>query len=822
MLEKEAPEGRTRKERASKLRNAGESQVKDNYIPLKIEDIKQSIEIPVKQIDKQSLETIVKKGTKRASKRKYSRKTEAEKESSLKKTERKSRGTKKEKEFIIPSSSLKKDGYELVITEKPQAAEKIAHALSDSGRINKKTTPNKVAYYEISREGKKIVIGCAVGHLFTLRENKGSQKNGSNIPTFDISWVPNWQLAKRQNDFSKRYYDTLQKLSKEAGSLTVATDYDIEGEVIGLNVVRFLCGQKDASRMKFSTLTNDELNEAYEKKFKTLSWGQAIAGETRHFLDWFYGINLSRALMAAIKTTGTFKIMSIGRVQGPALHLIVEKEKEIQAFKSTPYWQIFITLPIGGPKNSEKSIELKHNRDITNKSDLEKFENLKGQKVSVETKKSEQILPPLPPFNLTTLQTEAYRLYNITPTRTLQIAQSLYLGGLISYPRTSSQKLPDSIAYRKILDKLAEQYLGDEKKHLIKRQRPIEGKKTDPAHPSIYPTGESNVVVSEQEKKIYDLIVKRFLSLFCDDAKIDNKTIRATLEGNEKESLEFTTRGAEIKQKAWLSIYPIKMEEREVPDINGTFVIENSRIEEKETQPPKRYSPASILSQLEKRNLGTKATRASILETLYDRGYIKEQSIQATPLGISLVNTLEKYSPIIIDEKLTRHFEKEMESIETAQKGLLEKEKTTIEEAKKSITEIIIQFKKNEDKIGKDLVNATRELHSQEKAANTLEITCPKCNEGKLAVTYSPKNKKYFIACNAYPKCKNTYSLPPGNIKKLDKNCTECNFPMMMRLMSGKRPWIFCFNPECPSRKNKENREGENKEETNDNQSQDE
>ena len=149
--------------------------------------------------------------------------------------------------------------------------------------------------------------------------------------------------------------------------MTVATDYDVEGEVIGFNYVRFICGQKDASRMKFSTLTSDELNESYENKSPTINWGQAIAGETRHYLDWFYGINLSRALMNAIKSTGKFKIMSIGRVQGPTLNLIVQREKKIQAFESKPYWQVIITI-----KNSH-TFDLKLNKDIFNKEQLQKF-----------------------------------------------------------------------------------------------------------------------------------------------------------------------------------------------------------------------------------------------------------------------------------------------------------------------------------------------------------------------------------------------------------------------------------------------------------------
>ena len=674
---------------------------------------------------------------------------------------------------------MKKNGYELIITEKPQAAMKIASALGKPIKNNFQRVP----YYEINRQGKKIVVACAVGHLFTLKQNTP----GSGVPVFDISWVPNF--IARKNDFTKRYYDTLLRLAKNAGSITVATDYDVEGEVIGLNVVRFICGQKDARRMKFSTLTEKELNKSYDEKAPNLNWGQAIAGETRHYLDWIYGINLSRALMNSLKSIGKFKIMSIGRVQGPTLKIIVEKEKKIQEFKPEQYWQIFIFV-----KNSHE-IELKHNKAISKKSELKNFEILNGKNIQINTKKKEQAIPPNPPFNLTTLQTEAYSFYGITPVRTLQIAQSLYLAGLISYPRTSSQKLPDSIPYKEILEKISEKY---KVKDLIVRKKPVEGKKSDPAHPSVYPTGqENNQILPEDEEKIYNLIEKRFLSLFCDDAIIDNKKIEGEING-----LKFLTTGSSIKKKSWMEIYPIKLKEKELPDLNGEFKIKSVRTEEKQTQPPKRYSPASIISTLEKRNLGTKATRASILETLYNRDYIRERSIEATPLGMSLIETLEKYSPIITDEKLTRNFEKEMELIRRGKNNFLEKEQKVLEEAKKTITKIANQFEKHEKEIGQEILEANINLTNQMKEENTLNI-CPVCGKGNLAITYSKKNRKYFVACNAYPECKTTFSLPPnGLIKNTGKNCEDCKFPMLMRISKGRRPWEFCFNPKCV--KNKE------------------
>jgi len=620
----------------------------------KEEILKKSIEIPVeKPIPK---EEILKGAVEKISYKPTKAETEIIEESPIKnnKKEKRKRNKKtviKEKKYIQPKILLKKNGYEFIITEKPQAALKIASSLGDATQRNF----NKVSYYEVNRNGKKIIVGCAVGHLFTLKQNV----SGSDIPIFDISWIPNY--IARKKDFTKRYYDTILKIAKNAGEITVATDFDIEGEVIGLNIVRYICNQKDANRMKFSTLTKDELNKAYEEKLPTINWGQAIAGETRHYLDWFYGINLSRALMNSIKTTGGFRIMSIGRVQGPALNLIVKKEKEIQSFKPEPFWQAFIKVNDGKNK-----LELKYNKDIFKKSELKKFKKLKGKEVEIETKKTEQILPPNTPFNLTTLQTEAYKFHGITPSNTLRAAQSLYLAGLISYPRTSSQKLPPSLGYQKILKTLAKKYRVEE---LITKKYPIEGKKIDPAHPSIYPTGNMGILSGDDEK-IYNLIVRRFLSLFCDNAIVDKKRISTIVD-----KLSFSANGSQIRKKAWMEIYPSKLKENEIKDMQGKAEIIKLRTEEKETQPPKRYSPASIITQLEKKNLGTKATRSSILETLYNRNYIKEKSIEATSLGISLIKTLEKYSPIIIDEKLTREFEDEMEKIREAKKDFEQKEK---------------------------------------------------------------------------------------------------------------------------------------------------
>jgi DNA topoisomerase-1 len=736
------------------------------------EDIKQTVEIPVKQKPSiKELETIEKIGkkSKKLTKRKKTKKTSK-------------KFTKSRVPLKFKEKALKKQGHILVITEKPQAAEKIAAALGN-GKDRKINKPGGVSYYELQRNNKNIIVACAVGHLFSVSQTK----KGTDYPIFDIGWFPNFEV--RKNDFTKKYYNTLNLLVKGASEIIIATDFDVEGEVIGYNIIRFIAKQKDAKRMKFSALTAPEIQKAYDHANSTIEWGQAIAGETRHFLDWLYGINLSRALMNAVKTTGKFKIMSIGRVQGPALHLIVDKEKEIKKFKPTPYWQVFITI-----NNKKETLELKHNKDITKKPELKKFNKLKNKKVEASTKKTKQTITPPTPFNLTTLQTEAYKFHSITPSNTLKVAQKLYLSGLISYPRTSSQKIPEEMKPNEILEKLKKKF--PKLTQYTTRKKPVEGNKTDPAHPAIVPTGTYNKL-EDYDEKIYNLIVKRFISCYCDNAELENKKVEVETEG-----LKFSARGMEILNLGWMSVYPTKIEEKEIKDFNGEVNIDKIRVEEKETKPPKRYSPASILTELEKRNLGTKATRSNILDTLYNRNYIKEKSIQATELGVRLIDSLEKHSEIIIDEKLTREIEKDMDSIKSSKKELNKKQEAIIKKAEEALTKISSDFKKQEKEIGKELNEDNQTLFEQERENNNLHIKCPGCEKGEITIKYTPRFRSYFLACTSYPECKQTFPLPSQSlIKKTEKTCEYCKWPLLLRIKQGKRPWIFCPNPKCESKK---------------------
>ncbi len=754
--------------------------------------------------------------------------------------------------------------YELLVTEKPAAAKKIAEALADGKAI--KESHQGAPYYKITHKDKDIVVVCAVGHLYGLAEK---EKKGWRFPVFDIEWKPVSETSKASK-FTKKYLDAIKKLCKNADSFTIATDYDQEGEVIGLNVIRYICKQKDANRMKFSTLTKPDLVKAYESKSPHIDWGQAEAGETRHFLDWINGINYSRALTSAIKSTGAFKIMSTGRVQGPALKIIVARELEIKAFKPTPFWQIVLTGEHNGQiiiaghqheidreklkeqikviikeikkyitESNQKLIEeiellgdgiirakilIKKKDDILKdieknkceelnkiieeinrtldtdkfwekeKADavIEKTKDQKGARAeNVERKQFNQFAPF--PFDLTTLQVEAYRCFNISPKETLDIAQELYTSGLISYPRTSSQQLPFAIGYEGILSELGKQkQYSDLAEALLKKEKlmPNNGKKTDPAHPAVYPTGIAPKGLEEREVKIYDLIAKRFFATFAEHAV--RETMIIFINCNDE---IFIAKGTRTIEKGWHKFYApyVQLEEVELPNLKQDDKIKVRKIEllSKETQPPRRYTPASIIKELEKRNLGTKATRSEIIETLFQRGYVKGKAIEATDLGISTIETLEKYSPKIIDEELTRHFEIEMDKIRERN----QKKEKILEDAKDAITKIITDFKKHEKEIGSELSKANRATQDE----MTFLGVCPVCKEGNLTIRRGKFGS--FASCNKYPNCKTIFSLPKNAlIKPAKKTCEICSFPKVLAIKKARQPMEFCLNPKCPSK----------------------
>lgn len=674
---------------------------------------------------------------------------------------------------------------ELIISEKPSQAAKIAEALADTKP--KRLTENKVTYYELIHRGRKIYVGCAVGHLFNLKEKN---KRGWIYPILsdEISWFPAYEINK-SSEYTKKYIDILEKLSKKSNIFTVATDFDTEGSVIGFNVIRFIAKKRDGKRMKFSTLTKEELQESYEHALEHLDFPLISSGETRHIVDWIWGINLSRALTLSVKnSTNRFKLLSSGRVQGPTLKILSERELEIQKFKPKPYWELEALGDVHAQHEKGKFWEEKEVKKI--------YEKVKDEKSAVVKKitKKTQLQSPPNPFDLTSLQLEAYRLFRINPKDSLALAQSLYTKAYISYPRTSSNQFPLNMNIKSLLQKIAKQkeYTKLIQELLEKNKtKPNNGKKTDPAHPPIHPTGVEPKKLSDKEHRIYDLIVHRTLATLADPAKRESVSAELDI----KKEL-FIASGIRTVEPGWHKFYGkyATFDEINLPSIKEGDIVKIKKINllSKETQPPKRYTPASIIKELENRNLGTKATRSQILDALYQRNYIIGQSIQVTNLGLKTVQTLEKYCPEILDEEMTRKLEQDMEEIREKK----ETKEKVIDKAENHLSKILKHFKENELKIGKALSEANIETLEQESKIGQ----CPECKEGTLSI----KKGKFglFIACDRYKEgCKTTFSLPSNAlIKPTGKICKECSYPEILVIRRGRRSQSVCLNMDCKTK----------------------
>jgi len=681
--------------------------------------------------------------------------------------------------------------YTLIIAEKPSAAERIAKALDKKSKSVKHENMG-VPYFVAERE-RKIVVVPALGHLYTVTQESGK----SDYPVFNFKWVPR-HLIERGAQRVKLWIDTITKLAADAEVFVNACDYDIEGSLIGYNILNYACGRAEAAkRMKYSTLTNDELEHAFEQLLPTLDFNVVEAGKARHEVDWLYGINLSRALTSAAKqASGRYTTLSTGRVQGPTLRFLVLRENTIACFVPTPYWTIKAQVKIQG-----KLYEAKYEKEtIDNKAEADAIvEECKGKigEVAEIEKKTFKQNPPVP-FDLGTLQSEAYHLFGYNPRRTADMAERLYLDALISYPRTSSQKLPPTINYKSILTsvkrKAAYQKLASELLSL-ERLRPREGKKEDPAHPAVYPTcnvPERKLDVSEH--KLWDLIVRRFMAVFGEPAT--KQSVKAEIDIN---GYSFFLLGCRILEEGWIRFYKpyVRFDEVQLPEIEEGEKIEviNVVYEDKFTKPPPRYNPSSLLRKMEKEGIGTKATRANIIQTLYNRKYIIDESMKVTELGKDVTTVLQKHASTVVSVGLTRELEEKMQQIQNNK----EKRENVLAETINRLKPVLERLKTREETIGQALGEAVRQSSLQERVIGN----CPICETGKLMILRSRKSGKRFVGCSNYFKngCKTSFPLPQqGIIKPTGRACKSCGWSTVIVYRRGRRPWSLCLNPVCPKK----------------------
>ena len=689
--------------------------------------------------------------------------------------------------------------YTLIITEKPDAAQRIAQALDQKGKP-KKVEEKNVPYFLAQRD-KPLVVVPALGHLYTV-VHIGKGRNY--YPVFNFKWAPRY-LAERGTKQIRTWVEVVSKLAKNAEEFIDACDYDIEGSLIGYCLLRYACENKEnvAKRMKFSTLTKKELEKAYSEPLPKLDFALIEAGRTRHEVDWLYGVNISRALtLAAKRWSGKYATLSTGRVQGPTLNFLVARERSILSFVPTPYWSIRATVDIEGT-TYEVEYEKKTFEKLVDADAVVKACEGKAGKIEKIEKKSTQQKPPIP-FDIGALQTEAYGLFGYTPRRTANIAQRLYLEALISYPRTSSQKLPPVIGYQTILKGLSKERaykrLASELLQ-IGELKPREGAKEDPAHPAVYPTGNlPERPLDESERRIWDLVVRRFMAVFGEPAIKQSMKVTMNVNGH-----RFYLRGRRILKEGWMKFYKpyVRTEEVMLPPLKEGETVQLREIlrEDKFAKPPPRYNPSSLLKKMEEVGIGTKATRADTIETLYSRKYITEERIVVTDLGFDIIDVLHKYCLGVISVELTRELEEKMERIQTNS----EKRENVLFEAVERLKPMLEEVKQGEAAIGEALSKAIKRSRIQERTVGD----CPTCKTGKLMILYSRKTRKRFIGCTNYFKniCQTSFPLPQrGTVKPLHKPCKGCGWPTLLVKMKGRRPWTLCFNENCPKKEERRKR----------------
>jgi DNA topoisomerase-1 len=610
-------------------------------------------------------------------------------------------------------------------------------------------------------------------------------------------WFPLNKIEKEKKNIEPRIH-VISELSKKAKKFVNACDYDIEGSIIGYNIIRYACNAdpQKVLRAKFSTLTKEDLFDSFNNLKLGSDEGLARAGITRHIVDYIWGINLSRILSAALQqVANNWRIISTGRVQGPTLKFVVDREIGIRSFVTTPYWKLRALMT---SKKETFYADYFEDRVTNEKHAMSVKEENEGKTGIVEELRETRFqMPPPTPFNTGDLQKEAYRLFGFNPSLTLNIAERLYLRALISYPRTNSQKLPPSIDYKKILIGLGRLNQYKENANILLKTEliPYEGAGEDSAHPSIYPTGEiPTEKMDMREEKVYDLIVRRFFSIFGDNVIRESVQLSIFVAGKHY----WKVNGRRTIHLGWLVFYGkyIEMEEKKLPSISKGEKVYVKLVEvcERYVKHPPRFNRGSLLEKMEEENLGTKATRAETIEILYNRDYILGDIITPTDLGFLTIEILTQYCHKIVSVNLTKELEEQLERIEREQ----DSSERALEDTFYLTLQSIDELSNNLEEVGFAFKRALQQTIFER---NTLG-KCPLCKEGKLIIIRSKKSGKRFVGCTNYHKgCRASAPLPQrGIIQKSTKICEKCHWPVIF-VKGGRIPWRLCVNPQCPLKK---------------------
>jgi DNA topoisomerase I len=690
----------------------------------------------------------------------------------------------------------------LIVTEKDNSAKKIAQILSKGAAKQDKSYG--IPFYVWSENGSEECVIGLKGHLMNPVFPEGFSEWRKVEPRELID------AALLKEPIQKSVHKALRKQAKGADSIVIATDYDREGELIGLEALEEVldvnpklapAGDGTIKRARFSALTKEEIEDAFSNLVE-LSTSLAKAGEARQDIDLIWGATLTRFISLATGRLGS-QFLSVGRVQSPTLAIVVERELERRAHVPKPYWEVFAAFEHpDGEFTAHHKVD-KFWEEAEAKSALENTRS-PGVVRTVESRRNTR--QPPAPFN-TTAFTSAASSVGVSPARAMRLAEDLYMDGFISYPRTDNTVYPSSLPVRELLQSISQVDGFKEAAPLAARDKlePTRGKKQTTDHPPIYPTQalDPNVLPDDGHRKIYELVVRRFLATFADPAV--SESTRADIEAG---SETYFVRGNVLVEPGFLAVYPYsrskdeeipKVEEgQELPLAQATPERANPWVDAKETQPPSRIGQGKLIEMMEERGLGTKATRHDIIQKLYDRGYVQNNPIEPSETGIAMVKAFQKFAERIATPDMTAELEADMDKIAS---GEVTKDQV-VELSRKMLHESYDMMDENK----RQLAEIIWEGMDQDRILGP----CPQCRDAgrkneqgetnRLRIIRAKKSGKRFVGCEGYPECDQTYGLPQrGDLIKLEENCSICGETPRLKVISGRRPWNLCLNEECPS-----------------------
>ncbi len=588
---------------------------------------------------------------------------------------------------------------------------------------------------------KSKTISKFLGGGFSVRASVGHVRDlpKSNKKAIDIKggFIPHYEIDKDKKDI----LEDLKNIAEKSDEIYLATDPDREGEAIAWHVSEVL-GLKNPKRIVFHEITKGAIKEALEHPRK-IDHGLVKAQEARRVLDRLVGYDLSGLIWKKVRYG-----LSAGRVQSPALRIVVEREREIRAFKSETFY--VITADVSGKNAKVFRVTCEEEpKDIkTAKAILEKSKA--GSWFVKDITESEVKRSPRSPFTTSTLQQAASSRLGFSPSRTMGIAQKLYEQGFITYMRTDSVNLAVSAQGQNLI--LIEKTYG--KQYVEPRTYKTKSKNAQEAHEAIRPTDASREKAgnNEDQKKLYRLIRERTIASQMTDAKLMRTKITATIKDGDVP--DFAAIGSRIIFDGWLACDTrARGEDIELPkiDINEALTLKDVVSEEKHTEPLPRYSEAGLVKELEKRGIGRPSTYASIIKTLYDRKYVEKEgrALKPTDTGEVVSSFLEENFMNYINDTFTAEMENELDDIATGKREYV-----------KTLQDFYGPFHK--DVKSKEKIDKLTNLGPAPK-----ESKCPVC--GSPMIIKLGRNGK-FMSCERYPDC--------TGARRIDGSVVEPNKPI--------------------------------------------